>query len=490
MSALRQPALRTLLSLLSLALAACSLPQVAPQKVQLVDVSKLAGGAYVDNAAQQSASEWPGREWWGRLGDPQLNQLVQRALQESPSLAVAQARIDQATAATGVAKAATRPTVGAEAKFAYNHFTELEFIPPPFGGANYWDNQAVLSASYDLDLWGKNRQALRGALDHAHAAQAEAEETREVLISAVVRNYVQLALQYDLKHVLEETLAQQGKILDLSKRRLRAGLGTELEVAQAESELPATRAQIHELEGNIAVLRHQLAALTGQGPGAGEQLAVPTLRLDKAMEQPATVPARWIGRRPDVIVTRWNIEAAGHDIEVAKARFYPDVNLSAFIGFQALGFQHFISGQAEQYGVTPAISLPIFEGGKLQAGLDAKSAEYDMAVAHYNDTVIKAMQQVANELSSLKTLAEQEKETRTALALAKKANDLSLAGMRAGLSDYTHVLQTEIVLLAQQRHLAQLNAQKLEAHVALIQAVGGSAELQGPEAEPKQEQAP
>ena len=169
--------------------------------------------------------------------------------------------------------------------------------------------------------------------------------------------------------------------------------------------------------------------------------------------------------------------AAARAIDIARTRYYPDIDITAFAGFQALGFRHFITDSAEANGVTPAISLPIFNRGRLKAGLDSRGADYDAAIASYDDGVIKAVQEVADEVAGLKALANEAKDREAAVALAQQTCNLAEAGLRAGLTDHSHVLEAEIGLFIQQQQLLAVQARQLDARITLVQAVGGSADL-------------
>lgn len=459
-------------SLLSaMLLSACAIPQVAPPSYPLNPAVQAA-----DEAARAAAGEWPGAHWWQALGDRQLDVLIDQALRDAPSLQAAQARIAQALATTAKTRASTQPQLQADGKFTYNRFTERQFVPPPYAGNFYWVNQAVLDASFDLDLWGKHRQALKAAHDNARAQVAERDEAGEALVSSITDSYIQLALLHAERDLLARTLQRQHDILGLARQRLKAGLGTELDVAQSESLLPATRSELDDVDGRLALMRLQLAALAGQGPDAAAGIARPSLRLERVLSAPEVIPARWVGRRPDVMAGRWRVESSGYAIEAARLDFFPDLNLSAFAGFQAIGWEDLISKSALQYGVAPAISLPLFDGGRRQATLDTQTAGRDLAIASYNETVLQALRQIASALENGKALQAQQQDVQQALALAEKTHKLALMGLRAGLSDHVQVISSELNLLAQQRRLIQVRARRLQAQVALVRAVGGGAE--------------
>jgi NodT family efflux transporter outer membrane factor (OMF) lipoprotein len=282
-----------------------------------------------------------------------------------------------------------------------------------------------------------------------------------------------LSAQYALRDVAQANLERQQKILDIAHRRYKAGLGTQLEVNQATTVLPESEAQIEGIDEKIALQRNQLAALAGKGPGDGEKIARPTLSLAHTAQIPAALPAGLIGHRPDIVAQRWRVEAAAKDIEVARARFYPDINLVAFGGLQTLSFSQLFTDSALTGGFGPAISLPIFEGGKLRGNLRAQNAGYDIAVESYNSSVIGALHEVADQVISLRSLDKQLERTDAALASARTADSQAQQGFRAGLTDFLSVLSTQAELLVQQRNRAQIVARQLETYAALMKALGG-----------------
>lgn len=462
---------RALVASLSFALAACAdLGGITPH-AQRLDAAALDGGSALRTTTADAA--WPTESWWQAYGDPQLNTLVAQAVAGNPSLRSARARVEQATGLAAIARAGTLPRVEGEADLTRTYQTHAAFpidIPEAY---TYWENTALLKISYDLDLWGRDRASMEGALDSLRAAEVEARAAQLALASAVTQAYVQLAAQYLLRDVAQANLQRQQKVLDIARRRYKAGIGTQLEISQATTVLPESQAQIERIDESAALLRNQLAALEGKGPGDGERITRPALQLEHGLGLPASLPAGLLGHRPDIVAQRWRVEAASKEITVAKARFYPDVNLVAAGGVASFGFTRMFTGENATGEFGPAISLPIFEGGRLRGNLRAQSAAYDVAVEAYNSAVLNAVHEVADEVTSLRSLDRQLERTDAALASAQVSNDQAERGFRAGLTDYLSVLNTQAELLVQQRNRAQIVARQLQSHAALMQALGG-----------------
>ena len=456
-------------SLVALTTGCISMSGIEP-KAKTTQANTLDAGTAITTAPR---IDWPTENWWKAYNDPQLDALITQSISGSPTLRVAQARVNLAQAFADSMHAETSPNVGADASSARERFTELQFIPPPWAGHSDWNNKATASLSYDLDLWGRQESIWHASLNETHAVSIEVQQVKLELVTALVRNYTQLAMQFTLRDIAEEQLNEVKQRVSIARRSMAAGLGTEMEVSEAETPLPLARAQIEAIDSRISLLRNQLAALSGQGPGAGEKIDRPKLALAASFGLPDQLPANLIGRRPDVLAYRFRVEAAQDNIAGAKAEFYPNINLLAFIGFQALGFGQLISNAASIAGVGPAISLPIFDGGRRRGNLSAKTANYDITVENYNTVIVQALQDVSDQLVVLQSNTKQRREAEQALASAQKAHSLATTSYRAGLSNFQHVLDTHSIVFRQEEHIAQLQAVQLDTYAALMRALGG-----------------
>ena len=459
------------------ALAGCAdMGNIKPQASQLKPAELNPGKAI---AAASENIAWPDERWWEALHDEQLNTLVNAALSDNPNLRATLARVRQAEALAGVAKAATLPRVDASASADRELYSAHSTIPAPLAGNYAWKNTATLSGSYDLDLWGRNRDALAAALDEVHLAAAESQMARLALETSIVRSYIQLSLEYALQDSVKENLTQRQRILDITRRRKAAGLASDIDVTSIETTLPAGRREHEQYGEAIALLRNQLAALIGKGPGDGDTIARPTLALQEGHSGavPSTLPAELVGRRPDIVAQRWRVEAAGSRTDGAKKDFYPNINLAAFAGMQSLGFGHFLDAGSRMRGITPAISLPVFDGSRLRSQLGNQTALYDGAVEQYNATVIQAMSDVANAVVKIESVKEQDKLAQRALESARRQQHLSEQAYRAGLTDTLNVINAQLTLLNEQQQMAQVASKQLDNYALLMSALGGGIKL-------------
>lgn len=459
---------------LSLAISGCiGTGGIVPQGKTLT-ANSLATDKAIQSAAQDA--HWPTVQWWQAYGDPQLNRWIDLAVQSSPSIAMAAARVRQARAMAGIAESAESLQIHGDSTLKrHNWPTDQFYGPGELANTTTWDNNATLGFSYALDLWGRESNATERAVDMAHMSAAEARMARLELQNNVVRAYIQLSLHYAQRDIVDATLKQQQQILDLASRRLDGGIGTHFEVSQAQTPLSETHRQLDALDEEIALSRNQLAALAGKGPGEGAQLQRPTLSLGAALKLPSALPAELLGQRPDVVASRWQVAAQARGIDVAHAGFYPNVDLLGSLGFMATGggALEFLTGKKLTYSVGPAISLPIFDGGRLRAELGEASAGYDIAVAKYNQTLVNALKSISDQLIRRESMDKQQGFAAESVASAQKTYDIAMVAFQRGLTDYLNVLNAQSLLFRQQQIQQQVQAARLSAHAELVTALGG-----------------
>jgi len=457
---------------LAAVLAACASPHGLHTSAQRTDASTLVASASLA-PAQLSAAAWPTADWWRRYGDPQLDALVAEALAHSPNLRVAEARVRQAAAYAGATEAAAGPQVGAAVRSNRQQFSEHGTTPPPVAGSWKWVNEASLNFTYEFDFWGKHEAAIEAAVGRERASEVDAYAARLVLVTGILRSYVRLEQAWRQLDIAEATLKQREQVVALTRQRVAARIDSDMELKQAQSQVPAARVQIAQLNEAIALARNELAALAGQGPDRGLALARPRLKEAGPALLPSALPAELIGRRPDVVAQRWRAEAAGKDIDVARDQFYPNISLTALLGVQRLGFAEWFTTGSRISGIGPALTLPIFDAGRLRSALAVRNAEYDIAVEQYNATVIDAVRDVVNQLVSLRWLEEERTQQREAVLTAQQAYDLALQRYRAGVGNYLQVLAAQTQLLAAQRLETDLDMRAIELDVGLARALGG-----------------
>jgi len=471
---LRRRARPLLPATLVLALAACASSGGLQPQGRLLDAGDLHSERTLATS-DLSVAGFPASDWWRAFGDPQLDALVAEGLAGHPGLDAADARLRQAQAQAGVARAERLPSLSVSGGYTGVRLPE-SMVGEEMGGHYMGSGQVAFDFSYGFDLWGGKRASWEAAVDAVHAATVDAQAARLKLSSGIVQAYVELDRAWRGNDVAEQELERAQKTLQLVRQRRAAGIDSDLQVRQAEARIPAAQQQLQAAQQQIDAARTALAALVGQGPDRGLAIERPQALDIAALQLPGVLPSELLGRRPDIVAARWRVEAAGRQIEVAKAKFYPSFNLTALAGVVAPNVGDLLrSGSTFAY-LGPALSLPIFEGGRLRANLAGADAQYDLAVATYNQAVVDALREVADQVNAVRSLEHQAQSQQHAVATAGSAFDLAGQRYRAGVGNYLDVLSAQSQLLGAQQALTALHAQQLLAAARLTQALGGGFE--------------
>jgi NodT family efflux transporter outer membrane factor (OMF) lipoprotein len=412
--------------------------------------------------------------WWKSFDDPQLDGLIRAGLKDSPTLAEAQARVADALARAQIAQSKRLPAANLDASALYQRAPQNYLIPPPLAGHTFWMAQAGASLSWDLDFWGRQANAVQRAQALTRSAALDVENARLMLGTAIAQAYVELYRENALADIAERSAAQRENIVAITRRRVAAGVDTQLELRQAEGQLPQAHVARDQARAAADLIVHELAALTGQGADAYASIHRPVLNLDAALPVPTALPINLLARRPDVLSARLNIEAADSQRLSDRAAFYPDVNLKALAGIGAFGLSNLVQGSASGYGAGPLISLPLFDGGRLRAQYQSSEAQLDAAISSYNDTVLRAVQQTADQLTRIDALARERVEQQETLQANEAAYKLAEERYRAGLASYLSVLNAETQVLTARQSMVDIIADQAVARVTLLSAVGGS----------------
>jgi NodT family efflux transporter outer membrane factor (OMF) lipoprotein len=464
----------SLASVLTLALAGCATSRGLHPDGQLTDAHDLAvQRSFAD--VQLTPAAWPAQDWWTALGDPQLSALIDEALQHNPGLAAADALAKLAQAQVQGANAARGPDVALDAAIPGARFSSKDYTYPIEDlGTFAWAKSATLDFSWGLDLWGGKRAAWEAAVGRSHAAEIDAHAARIQLSVNVARAYIQLGYAFAQQDVADAELQRTGKVLVLAKRYLAAGLGTPQQLHQADFAVASAEQQKTQAERAIDAMRSSLSVLLGQGPDRGLQIARPRLLTPVDLALPDNLPVDLIGRRADLVAARWRVEAAGKAIKAAKTEFLPNISLGAMAGFVAVGGSSgLFQLPARTYGITPALNLPIFDGGRRRANLASTDAGYDLAVAQYNATLVHAVNEVADDYSALQSMGRQLAAEQRAQQDARQAWNDALKLYKGGLGSSLETLIARQQLLAADQRMAALNSQQMDLSVRMIEALGG-----------------
>jgi NodT family efflux transporter outer membrane factor (OMF) lipoprotein len=412
-------------------------------------------------------------DWWHSFGDEQLNRLIDDSLQDNPGLAQAGTRLREAQAQSALAHAGQWPGLrltGGETRLKI----PSGFPPALDAGASVWAGDLGAVLSWDLDLWGKHADAFAQSNAQSRAAGFDIDNARLMLSGAVVQAYIDLYRAYGLADIAERAQQQRTHILDITRQRVSAGLDTRVELREAEGALPQARVALTQAQSAQALAAHELAALGGHGAEGYSAISRPQLNIDAGLPLPSALPINLLARRPDIIAARERIDAADAGKRAAKAAFYPSVSLSALAGFASFGLTDLISAQSFGYGAGPSIALPLFDAGRLRAEYRGSEAALDSAVVTYDDTVVRAIHQAADQLSLIDALTSELQQQQQSLTAAEDAYRLAEERYRAGLAGYLTVLNVETEVLNERRQRVDLSASLALARVTLLLSVGGS----------------
>jgi NodT family efflux transporter outer membrane factor (OMF) lipoprotein len=462
----------TTLATLSLLISGCVM---FPSDEELVKPNTLSQYEIKNSFENKNSILWPKEDWWKSYNDLQLNELIKEALEDSPNIISAQARLKQADAFTQVNKSSNLPQLSANAqvtqeKHSYNYVTPRSATPT--GWNDY--GQASLDFSWELDFWGKNRAAIASSLSNVEAMNAELAQARLTLSSAIASDYAELARLFYDRDELKEYLLVQNKLFVLLNLRFENGLENKATVEDSKSLLAKTEGEILSLDEQISLQKNKIAVLMGAGPNRGLKITRPSINFNQSdFGLPKEISVDLLGRRPDIMAARMQVESQEYLIKEKKAEFYPNVNLSAFIGFQSLGLNLLNEKDSYRGSVGPAISLPIFSAGRLQGELRSSISKYEESVANYNETITQALKEIADAGVSQISLSKQLLKSQDELASSQEAYDIKTKRYEGGVSNYLDVLYSQETLIDVKRNLINQKSRALSLDIALKYALGG-----------------
>ena len=420
----------------------------------------------------QNKVSWPDNKWWLRYHDQQLNQLMDEALQDSPSLQAAEARLRNMAGVAEQIGAIRSIQVGASASASE---TKVSYAYQAYMPPHNWNDYGSVTAnfSYDFDFWGKNKASVAAATSDFAAAEAETAAARLMISTSLAQAYAELARLHLNKETAQTAVAIRTKTVELMTNRFNNGLETQGAVKQMQALQANAEAELLAVDESIQLQKNAIAALLGKGPDRGLSIQRPSVQLSDSFGLPENTGINILGHRPDVTAARWRAESAAKRIHVAKAQYYPDVSISGFIGYQAFGLNNLTRTGNDAGSIGPAIYLPLFTGGRLSGQLTSAEATYEEAVANYNSTVTQALHDVADVMTSSKALKARLEKTEEAYQDAKAAYQIADNRYRGGLATYLDVLTAEDAMLNMQRALVYLQSRSFSLDVSLIHALGG-----------------
>ena len=414
-------------------------------------------------------------DWWRIFGDARLDALQQQALLNSPTLALAQARLLQARATLAATSASALPQLGLGERVSRQKISAnrplSSYASPNFSTVQNELNVAM-TVNYELDLAGRVEQSIAGAQASAAQAAAELENTRLLLSADLAANYFNLRVIDAELDVLERATGLQRRALELVSARRELGAASGLDVAQQQALLETTLVQLELLRRQRGQFEHAIATLTG---AAAPQFSLaPERRQQLAPAVPLGLPSELLQRRPDIAAAERAMAAANAQIGVANAAFYPSIVLGSVLGADSRELASLFDAPSLLWSFGLSAAQTIFDGGRLRANLEFSRAGYDATVANYRRVVLLAMQEVEDGITGLTALRRASLQAATARAAAQRVLDMTTARYDGGLSPYLELVTAQQALLLSERQSVQLLGQELVTTVFLIKALGGS----------------
>ena len=431
----------------------------------------------------------PRGPWWRSFNDHVLNDLEPQVEVANQDLAAALAIIDQARALAAKAEAGLFPVIQSNGLLSANKqsahrplrkantptttqgLVETLLTNRPLNEPDHFGNNVInLQASYEIDLWGRVRNAVAAGEALTEASAADLETIRLSLQAELARNYIGLRGLDSEEKLLSDTIATYKEALELTKARVTGQIASPMDVSRAEAQLETTRAQLSELSARRALFEHAIATLVGKPASvfsihmAGMPTSLPTL--------PAGVPSTLLQRRPDIAAAERRVAAANQSIGIARAAFFPRVTINLAGGTQDTGI-NLLNFRNSIWSVGPAITLPIFDGGARLADLAGAEAAYAETIARYRGVVLRSIEEVEDNLATLRWLKKEARSIDATVVSTKKVLDISLTLYRDGAVTYLDVVSAQTAALDARRAALELRIRQLQATVALTLALGG-----------------
>ncbi|HQT82036.1 MAG: hypothetical protein B7Z60_07230 [Ferrovum sp. 37-45-19] len=407
--------------------------------------------------------------WWQLFHDKTLDELETQVEHSNQSLLQQFAALRQARALVTADTAPLFPSFTLNETTNRNRFSSGAFS---FGPGRIFDSHSLnMQSSWELDIWGGIRRQIEADVASMQSSASQVAATRLSLQSQLAADYFQLRADDTEESLLQDTITVYEQYIELTKNRFDEGVAAQTDLIQAQTQLKTAQTQMIDLGVQRSQLEHAIAVLVGRAPS---ELKINKVNLtDFNLTIPVTVPSVLLERRPDVSVAERSAAAASAKIGVAKAAFFPTFNLTSNIGYQSNIYNNLIGPANYGWGISPSVSLPIFDGGQRLGGYREAVAQYDQAVANYRQVVLTAFQNVEDNLSATAILTREISVQNEAVELSKKNLELTRSQYIAGTVNYLNVITAQATLLTSQINAIQIKSRQFVAGVQLVVALGG-----------------
>jgi multidrug efflux system outer membrane protein len=414
----------------------------------------------------------PTLDWWRGFRSLELTTLMEEAQTVNLDIAAATARLIQADAQARITGAALLPSLSGGGQESYSRTSGSSASGLTNGGREVVNYSASLSASYQLDFWGKNRDAAQAAEETAVANRFDRDVVALTTLTSVANAYFQVLASQDRIRTAEQNIASATRILEAIKQRFKAGTGTDLDVAQQEAVVANQRASVPPLRQTLALNINALATLVSRPPesvkvtgGSMNQISLPRVTPG--------LPSELLTQRPDIRRQEAQLASATANVGNARAQFFPSIQLTGQGGYQSSALTSLFQPHAAFFSMVGGLTQPIFDGGAILGNFEFSKARQDELLQTYRKTVVQSFADVDNALVSIKQTTEKLRLQREVVAASRRAFQLSEQQLRAGTADIVTVLNTQLTLFQAEDVLWQAQLARLLAFVSLYQALGG-----------------
>lgn len=410
-------------------------------------------------------------DWWTLFGDSDLNALEQQVDVSNQNLKSAEARFAQARALIQVPQSQQYPTVSAGAQITANRDSSTYAIATPKTSSNFGNFGLPVDVSYEVDAWGRVRHSIDAARTEAQATAADMETLRLSYHAELAYLYFELRSADAEQKLLDDTVAAYRRALDLTQNRFDGGVAAGAEVAQAKTQLEATRTQDADIAVRRAQFEHAIAVLTGKSPAAFSLAPKPLTEEPPAI--PVGLPSQLLERRPDIAASERRVAEANARVGIAHAAFFPQILLGAALGLEGQSIANWLNWPSRFWAVGPSVLQTVFDGGRRRAAQQSAEFDYDATVAAYRETALDAFQQVEDNLAALRVLEKETSTQKAAVTAAEQSLELSTNRYTGGLVTYLEVVTAQGTALANERTAVDILRRRMDASVLLIKALGG-----------------
>jgi NodT family efflux transporter outer membrane factor (OMF) lipoprotein len=413
--------------------------------------------------------------WWELYGDAKLNELEVQVDPSNETLKIAEANFRQARTAIRFNRAAEAPTIGTSPSIsAIRDSANQPYFPASLANSGSGEFTLPFDLSYEIDLWGRIRRSVTAAREQAQASEADLETARLSLHAELAVDYFEVRSADAQEQLLNDTVTAYGKALELTTYRFLGGAAPKSDVAQAQTQLDTARVLATDINVQRGQYEHALAILIGKPPAAFSLPPIPlNIRPPELPSVPVALPAQLLERRPDIAAAERRMAAANEQIGIAKAAYYPTLNLAAVAGLEGSSLLNWFNWPSRLWAVGASMSETLFDGGRRRATSDSAKAGYDASIANYRQTVLNSFQQVEDNLVVLRELSTESVQQHEATASAEETLNLFQNRYAGGVDTYLQVVTSQTTALANERNDIDLMRRRLDANVLLIKALGG-----------------